>query len=468
MSSSLFTELLKAVAVLGVFLLIGTFLRAKVPFFRKLLLPASVIGGFLGLILGPRVLGIVPFPEDYLNTWSLLPSILIVPIFAAAPLGNGMGADRGKKKKGVFSYGPTVLLMCALFSTVSCLQGVVGYGVNMLFTAMGWDLYRTFGWELSQGFAGGHGTASAIGGILQDFQLDYWETAQSVGVTMATVGLLGGMLIGIWMIKRANDRGEISGFNVGGIPETTARGVVTDVDKQGSIGREMSLSSSIDPITIHLAVILLGCFIAYWVRSTLGSINSAFSSCPVWFYALVMMYLVNYVLCKLKLDWMIDKKVKARVTGPMSDIAICGAIASCDVSAVLDLLPPIIVMCILGFLVSWITFPIARRVFQNNYAFERMIVCWGTNTGVTITGMMLLKICDPDYATPALAEFSMDFALMSIISTITSPIYYGLIAEGSTMANLMFNVVIGAGYTIMGVLAYLALRKGTAKAGKAP
>ena len=64
MSSSLFTELLKAVAVLGVFLLIGTFLRAKVPFFQKLLLPASVIGGFLGLILGPRVLGIVPFPED--------------------------------------------------------------------------------------------------------------------------------------------------------------------------------------------------------------------------------------------------------------------------------------------------------------------------------------------------------------------------------------------------------------------
>ena len=467
MTSGLFTELLKAVAVLGVFLLIGMFLRAKVPFFRELLLPASVIGGFIGLLLGPRVLGVIPFPEDYLNTWSLLPSILIVPIFAAAPLGGGMGAERGQKKKGISSYGPTVLLMCALFSTVSCLQGVVGYGVNLAFSAMGWDLYRTFGWELSQGFAGGHGTASAIGGILQDFQLDYWATAQSVGVTMATVGLLGGMLIGIWMIKRANDRGEIASFNVGGIPEATARGVVTDVEKQGSIGREMSLSSSIDPITIHLAVILLGCGIAYWVRGTLGAINAAFSSCPVWFYALVMMYLVNDVLRRLKLDWMIDKKVKARVTGPMSDIAICGAIASCDVSAVLDLLAPITVMCVLGFLVSWITFPIARRVFRDNYAFERMIVCWGTNTGVTITGMTLLKICDPDYATPALAEFSMGFAIMSVVSTITSPIYYGLIAEGSTFANLMFNVVVGAGYTVMGILAYFALNKTRPKAGKA-
>lgn len=87
-------------------------------------------------------------------------------------------------------------------------------------------------------------------------------------------------------------------------------------------------------------------------------------------------------------------------------------------------------MCIPGFLVSWTTFPIARRVFQNKYAFERVIVCWGTNTGVTITGMMLLKICDPDYNTPALAGFSMGFALMSIVSTIASPIYLWIDCPG--------------------------------------
>ena len=49
------------------------------------------------------MLNLIPFSEDYLNTWSLLPSILIVPIFAAAPLGNGMGADRARKKKACFS-----------------------------------------------------------------------------------------------------------------------------------------------------------------------------------------------------------------------------------------------------------------------------------------------------------------------------------------------------------------------------
>ena len=95
--------------------------------------------------------------------------------------------------------------------------------------------------------------------------------------------------------------------------------------------------------------------------------NGAFSSCPVWFYALVIMYGINYCLCRLKLDWMIDKKVKARVTGPMSDVAICGAIASCDVSAVLELLTPIAVMCVLGF---WSPGSPSHcpEVFRGNYA----------------------------------------------------------------------------------------------------
>lgn len=37
----------------------------------------------------------------------------------------------------------------------------------------------------------------------------------------------------------------------------------------------MFLSSSVDPVTVHLAIILLGCGIAYWVRATLGEMNGA-------------------------------------------------------------------------------------------------------------------------------------------------------------------------------------------------
>ena len=61
LTSSLLTELLCSLSIIGGLLLLGAFLRAKVKLFQKLFLPASVIGGFIGLLLGPMAWGITPF-----------------------------------------------------------------------------------------------------------------------------------------------------------------------------------------------------------------------------------------------------------------------------------------------------------------------------------------------------------------------------------------------------------------------
>ena len=51
MTSAMLTDLLKSSAVLGAFLILGVFLRAKVKIFQKTFIPASVMGGFLLLIV---------------------------------------------------------------------------------------------------------------------------------------------------------------------------------------------------------------------------------------------------------------------------------------------------------------------------------------------------------------------------------------------------------------------------------
>lgn len=61
--STALTAILKSFGVFSILLLLGSFLRAKIPLFQKLYLPACVIGGFIGLIVGPNILGIVPFPR---------------------------------------------------------------------------------------------------------------------------------------------------------------------------------------------------------------------------------------------------------------------------------------------------------------------------------------------------------------------------------------------------------------------
>ena len=114
-------------------------------------------------------------------------------------------------------------------------------------------------------------------------------------------------------------------------------------------------------------------------------------------------------------------------------------------------LVPILIISLIGFVMTYfLCFPLYRWCFgKYDYPFERAIMSWGVNTGVTINGMMLLKICDPDYSSPALNDFSMGFALMSIVSMLTSPIYYSLLENGSTLANFGWAGVMVLIYTVM-------------------
>src|SRR5690554_2466319 len=54
---------------LSVLLLVGHFLKRKIPFFNKFLLPSSIIAGSLGLLLGPEVLRLIPFEIERLGVY---------------------------------------------------------------------------------------------------------------------------------------------------------------------------------------------------------------------------------------------------------------------------------------------------------------------------------------------------------------------------------------------------------------
>ena len=124
MTSQLLTQLLQALSLLSVLLLIGTFLRAKVKLFQSLYLPASVIGGFIGMIISPEIFGRFSnysISEEWIKTYSLLPGILSVPIFAAIPL--GMFLNENKNIKSMY---PSKVLICfGLFQCASMSQSAM-------------------------------------------------------------------------------------------------------------------------------------------------------------------------------------------------------------------------------------------------------------------------------------------------------------------------------------------------------
>jgi len=446
MTSQLLTQLLQALSLLSVLLLAGTFLRAKVKLFQSLYLPASVIGGFIGIIISPEILGRFSnysISEEWIKTYSLLPGILSVPIFAAIPL--GMFLNENKNIKSMY---PSKVLICfGLFQCASMSQSAIGYATNMFFSKINpqLNMYRTFGYELSAGFAGGHGLAAATGKLLEGFGIPQWEIAQGVALTTATIGLIGGIVFGIIfinlavrknktkIIKRINDNADKSmevGYN-------------KDINKQNSLGRETFLSSSIETITFHLAIIFTVCGIAYIVLNFVKKMNIAgLNVLPVWTYSMIIMFALNFIIKKLNLVWMVDAKVKAKIMGTLSDFAIVSAMTSLPIKAIINYIAPITVMCILGFIITYLlVFPLNSFFFKEDYSFERAIISWGTLTGVLITGMTLLKICDPEYKSPALSEFSLGFSLMSVTGLLIVPILNTVLAVGSTFDNFITAII---------------------------
>lgn len=446
MTSQLLTQLLQALSLLSVLLLVGTFLRAKIKLFQSLYLPASVIGGFIGMIISPEILGRFSnysISEEWIKTYSLLPGILSVPIFAAIPL--GMFLNENKNIKSMY---PSKVLICfGLFQCASMSQSAIGYATNMFFSKINpqLNMYRTFGYELSAGFAGGHGLAAATGKLLEGFGIPQWEIAQGVALTTATIGLIGGIVFGIIfinlavrknktkIIKRINDNADKSmevGYN-------------KDINKQNSLGRETFLSSSIETITFHLAIIFTVCGIAYMVLNFVKKMNIAgLNVLPVWTYSMIIMFALNFIIKKLNLVWMVDAKVKAKIMGTLSDFAIVSAMTSLPIKAIINYIAPITVMCILGFIITYLlVFPLNSFFFKEDYSFERAIISWGTLTGVLITGMTLLKICDPEYKSPALSEFSLGFSLMSVTGLLIVPILNTVLAVGSTFDNFITAII---------------------------
>ncbi len=450
MTTESLVELLYVLAYLSVFLLLGTFLRAKVKLFQSTFMPASVIGGFLALILGPIVLGVISIPESWLTTCSLLPGVLIVPIVASVPLGLKIGKGSGTTKS-MINILPTIFIM----GVIGCLQHIVGFGTNLLFSNMGYDLYQTFGWELPLGFSGGHGSAGLLGNILHSMNLPYWETAQGVAVTSATFGIVGGILIGMVMINWAARKGSTEILqNPSSIPPNIRIGFEKDIVKQGSLGRETTTSSSIDTFAFHLALIFAGCGLSYIMLNLLKLYKvPVLSSISIWAYAILVMFILWGIMCKMKIDYLVDGKVKSRISGTFTDFAVISAIASLPLEAVMAYIVPILVMVVLGFAVTVISVWFISKVFIKDYWFEHGISVFGMSTGVFLTGLLLLRICDPEFESPVLGNYSLAYTFFTILNFAMLQMFIGIImskgALGMILVSLLMLAIYGSGLIII-------------------
>jgi ESS family glutamate:Na+ symporter len=252
----------------------------------------------------------------------------------------------------------------------------------------------------------------------------------------------------------------------GDIPPDMSRGFQRDPSRQKSLGNETTFNSSIESISFHLAVILVGCGIAYVIMNAAKANKiPGLMQIPIWAYSIIVMFGINFIIQKVGLGTLIDGKTKSRIAGVCSDYAITAAIASMPVQAVMQYIAPILVMVVIGYAVTYSVISFLCWRFFDDCQFERAMAMLGTSTGVFLTGLMLLKICDPDYELPALNDYSVGFSFASVTNFVLLPVTVNLMLHYGFGINLAFLFAIFAAAIIVIVSANQISRR-AARSGR--
>lgn len=230
------------------------------------------------------------------------------------------------------------------------------------------------------------------------------------------------------------------------LPEDMQSGLIPTA-KRSPLGEVTVNSMSIDSLSWHLILVLVAVGGAYLVNSYLKVLFPAVSF-PVYGLALLCSIAVQFILKLVKLDGYVDKPTITHIGSSSTDFLVAFGVASINITVVLQYAIPIILLAIIGFVfvVAWFLL-ISPRFFRS-YWFERGLYIFGMSTGVLATGVILLRIADPDFKTGVLEDFGFAWIFLSIVDMIIvslSPMFvvnglgvmFGLILLGISVVMLM-------------------------------
>ena len=368
-------------------LFVGKIVRVSVPLLQRLYLPSSVVGGLIGLAivtaLGNRI------SPEVVGAARKVPGFLINVIFATLFL--GMAAP---KLRDVIRLSFPQLCVGQLLAWG---QYVVGLGIAGFVLSRCFDVPPAFGNLLEIGFEGGHGT---VGGMSESFTEFGWEDGVALGYTMATAGMIIGIVLGMAMIQWAYRRGHVSQVVSFGDRKPHERLGIHPMEARPPAGRQTVICDSIDSLAWHITVTGVAVLIGYGIRQLIP-----LKGFPLFPLCMIGGVILSYGAKLAGKDLLVDRGQMERVSGAALDFLVVSAVATIQLKVVAANWLPLTIMVVAGTAwTAWVVLFVSPRIFRDAW-FERAIAEFGQATGVTATGLMLLRTVDPENRTSAAMSF---------------------------------------------------------------
>ncbi|MBO7296432.1 MAG: hypothetical protein J6V39_04150, partial [Clostridia bacterium] len=223
-------------------LLVGNILRRKIPFIRKSLIPTSLLGGLLILLIK-----LLPFYDNVVNQATM--EIITYHALGIGFIALGLKQAKDSQKTSAGKVIETGLLTGATY----VIQGLVGLAVTVaLFFAIGF--FPGGGIILALGFGQGTGQALNYGKM---YETDFgFAGGTTWGLTIATVGFIVASVVGVTYMNILRKKGKLKLRGGEGIKDT-----LEDFVSEG----EIPVTESVDKFTINFCMVFLVYAIAYLI-----------------------------------------------------------------------------------------------------------------------------------------------------------------------------------------------------------
>ena len=375
-------------------ILIANFLREKVPFIRKTLMPVAVLAGFI--LLAARYAGLVTVDSSFME-------ILVYHGIALGFIAMSLRVPEEKTSGG----GLTGLKSGAIIVSSYLIQGIAGLLITLTlgYTLLP-DLFKAAGMLLPMGFDQGPGQANNVGSTYEGLG---FAGGRSFGLAIAAAGYLVACIVGVIILNILSNKGKIG-------ERALSRNEKPAVDFFQA-DDEIPVSDSIDKLSVQIAMVLLvylATFLASWgITSGITAISAGLAGTVnslIWGFNFIigsaLAILLRVLLEKGKKAGLFERRYQNnyllnRISGFFFDIMIVAGIASINFEDIRGLWLPFILMVIAGGVLTWIHLSIVCRKAYPGYYYEGLISMYGMMKGTISSGVLLLREIDPNLSTPA-------------------------------------------------------------------
>ncbi|MEM9828562.1 MAG: sodium/glutamate symporter [Planctomycetota bacterium] len=453
--------MMETLVVTAVLFAVGLLLCDHLKWLQKIYLPAPVVAGLLGLIAVRSSLQFdvaASWTLQRMDVWGEWPGTLIAIVFAAMLLQKPVRSSGAAMLQGVGQEGLMVWI-------IALGQTAVGFLVTWLILKPFLGTADVFGVFIETGFAGGHGTAAGMGELLDDESFGV-ENPLAIGTTVATFGLVYGVLSGIVLVNI----GTRMGWHAAGteLPPLESEPILAPEYSGASIERESNPNtrpaSVGDPwlwqcvwLGLAFGIGLLGQAAVHGAVSSLeGPVPDGekgwadlISSFPIFIYTLLGGWIVRQALSAAKLSHLLDSSIVSRISSMAMDVLVVAAISSLRLDAIVDQILPLSILLFAGSIWSAVCLVVlARRILPRQHWFELGLINYGMSTGVTATGFVLLRLVDPKFRTRAAQDYALAAPLSSpfvgggIVTYAVPGIFLASSSLGVVTLTLVASVVV--------------------------